>query len=120
MANVAVVGASDNPEKYSYLAIKLLREKGHNVFPVHPTLREIEGLKVFHDLKQISETIDTMSLYISQAISSKIAEEIIEKSPQRIIFNPGAENPELFEIGRVKGIQVLNACTLTMLRTGQF
>ena len=51
--NVAVIGASDNPERYSYKAVKLLQEKGHTVFPVHPKLQQMEGLKVYPGIKNV-------------------------------------------------------------------
>jgi len=118
--NVAVLGASDNPEKYSYQAVKLLKEKGHKVFPVHPALKEIEGIKVYPSVRDIKEPIDTVSLYVSKTISSKIADDILGASPRRIILNPGAENPALASKAQSKGIQALSACTLVMLKTNQF
>ncbi len=118
--NVAVVGASDNPEKYSYQAVMLLREKGHTVFPVHNSIREIGGVKVYPSVKDIKEPLDTISLYVNQEISSRLAQEFFDKKPRRMIFNPGAENPELESKATAKGIKTLNACTLVMLRTNQF
>ncbi len=118
--NVAVVGASNNPEKYSYQAVMLLKEKGHTVFPVHHVIREIESLKVYPSIKDIPEPLDTLSLYVSKEISSRLAEDFFAKKPRRIIFNPGSENPALESQAAAKGIKTLNACTLVMLRTNQF
>jgi len=120
LVNVVVLGASDNPEKYSYLAVKFLKENGHTVFPVHPALKEIEGFKVYPSIKDIAGPIDTVSLYVSEEVSSKLAGDILSKFPKRIIFNPGAENPDLESKACQKGIRTLNACTLTMLKTHQF
>ena len=117
--NVAVLGASDDPEKYSHKAVMRLKEKGHVVFPVHPSLKEIEGLKVYVSVRE-TPAIDTVSLYLSAKNSSKIADEIISKKPKRIIFNPGAENPELQSKAEAAGIKTLNACTLVLLSTNQF
>ena len=118
--NVAVVGASDKPERYSYQAVKLLKEKGHTVFPVHKTLESIEGIKVYPSVTDIPSPVDTVSLYVSKEISSRLAEAIFKKNPRRVIFNPGAENPDLESRAAAKGIKTLNACTLVMLRTNQF
>lgn len=118
--NVAVLGASDNPERYSYLAVKLLAEKGHEVFPVNPSLKEIEGRRVYPALKELPKPVDTLSVYLSPAISSKLAPEILAARPRRIIFNPGAENPELAAEAAGHGIRTLEACTLVLLRTNQF
>ena len=118
--NVAVLGASADPEKYATQAIRLLREKGHKVFPVHPALKDVEGVKVYPSLDRIPEKVDTISLYVSEKVSSGLAGDIIAKAPRRVIFNPGAENAALEEGIRSRGIQALRACTLVLLKTGQF
>ena len=118
--NVAVIGASNRPERYSCQAVRLLKEKGHKVYPVHQRLKEIDGIPVYPSIKDIQDPIDTVSLYVAADISSNLEEDIIAQKPKRVIFNPGAENPELESKVRGKGISAINACTLVMLRTGQF
>lgn len=118
--NVAVVGASDKPERYSYQAVKLLREKGHAVYPVHPSLREIDGLPVFASLRQIPVAIDTVTLYLSAAHQERLVDDLLARAPRRVIFNPGAENPDLQRQLRGKGVETLEACTLVLLKTGGF
>jgi len=118
--NVAVVGASDKVDRYSYKAIKLLEEKGHHVFAVHPRIKIIDGQKVFPSLEAITEPVDIVTLYVSEDISSKIVQSILQKSPHKIIFNPGAENSHLEELARAQHISTMRACTLVLLRTGQF
>lgn len=118
--NVAVLGASANPERYSYKAVKLLMEHGHDVFPVHPSARPIDGIKCYACLDDIVEEIDTITVYLGQANSTPLIDDIIKMNPRRVILNPGAENPELKSECEAAGIEVIEACTLVMLRTGQF
>ena len=118
--NVAIIGASNKLNRYSNKALKLLKEKGHAVFPIHPRLEEIEGIKVLKSLKDISDKVDTITLYVAQNTSSMMLDDIIDVFPSRIIFNPGAENPDLFQKAQEKGIDVINACTLVLLSTRQF
>jgi len=118
--NVAVLGASNKPDRYSYKAVMLLKEKGHALYPVHPTLPVIEGIPVFASLRQVPVSLDVVTLYLGPAHQAKVSEEIIESRPRHVIFNPGAENPELAERLRAAGIEALNACTLVLLKTGQF
>ncbi len=118
--NVAVIGASNKPDRYSYQAIMLLKEQGHQVFPVHQRVKSVEGMAVYASIKEIHETLDTVSLYVAADISNLIGDDIIVHGPRRIIFNPGAENPELEAKALFHGISTLNACTLVLLRTGQF
>ncbi len=118
--NVAVIGASDNSERYSNMAVKLLKEKGHTVFPVHPRIKTVEGLAVYPSIADVPQAIDTVSMYVAADISTAMADKILEKKPLRIIFNPGAENISLEALALAQGIIVKNACTLVLLRTGQF
>ena len=118
--HVAVIGASDKPERFSYQAVALLKQKGHTVFPVHQRIKAIEGQMVYASIKDISQAIDTVTLYVAGDISSQLAGDILAAKPRRIIFNPGAENPDLASKAQAQGIQTVEDCTLVMLRAGQF
>jgi len=117
---VAILGASDNPGRYSHKAFVLLREHGHTVIPVHPAGKVIEGVPSVKSLGEITEPVDTLTMYVSPNISEKLENAILQLKPARIIFNPGTENPELQRKCAEQGIDVVTACTLVMLRTGQF
>src|SRR5206468_11450792 len=93
--NVAVIGASNKPDRYSHQAVKLLIEKGHQVYPVHQRIKAIDGMPVYPSIKDIHDPVDTVSMYVAADVSSALGNDIIAKKPRRIIFNPGAENPEL-------------------------
>ncbi len=118
--NVVVIGASDKPDRYSYQAVKLLQEKGHEVYPVHQRIKAIDGTPVFASIKDVPAAIDTVTMYVSADIADGLTPDILGCNPKRIIFNPGAENPKLAAIAQAQGIKTLEACTLVMLRTGQF
>lgn len=117
---VVIVGASNNPERYSHKALISLRRHGHEVVPVHPKLAEIEGIAVVPDLSLISGSVDTVTMYVGAAISAGLSEKLTALKPRRVIFNPGAENAELAEILEKSGIVCEEACTLVLLNTGQF
>ena len=118
--NVAVLGASNKPERYSHQAVVLLAQKGHAVFPIHPALEEIEGHRVFRRLADVPEPLHTVTIYVGPAHSTGLADAILAARPARAIFNPGTENPELERQLAAAGIEVVRACTLVLLRTGQF
>jgi predicted CoA-binding protein len=118
--NVAVLGASDKSERYSFQAVKLLAENGHTVFPVHPALPAIDGMPAFKGLADIPVPIHTLTVYVRPERSSALAAAILAARPQRLIFNPGAENPGLAAQLQSARVDVCNACTLVLLRTGQF
>lgn len=117
---VVVLGASHKPERYSNQAIRLLREYGHEVIPVHPRLEQAEGIPVANSLDLIEGAVDTLTMYIGAERSSQIADAILQLRPGRVIFNPGSENGELEAQLQAAGIPFEHACTLVLLNTGQF
>jgi hypothetical protein len=114
-----VIGASDNPQRYSYLAVTRLRGKGHPVVAIGRRSVKVGDVDVETGKKDFPE-IDTVTLYLSPRLQKEYYDYIISLHPRRIIFNPGTENPELEELAQANGIQPLEACTLVMLSTGQY
>ena len=118
--NIVVLGASSNPSKYSYQAVSLLAEKGYTVFPVHPSGFDVANHKTYKALNEIKEKVHTLSVYVNAKISSSMNDDILKLSPERVIFNPGAESNALADACNRLGIQTENACTLVLLRTNSF
>ena len=117
---VAVLGASPKPERYANRAMRMLQEYGHLPIPVNPAFEEILGAKCFRSLGEVSQPIDTVTLYLGKARSDPLIDEIIAAQPRRIIMNPGAENESLAEKAEAAGIEVVEDCTLVMLGSGRF
>ena len=120
MENVVVIGASAKPERYSSKAIKMLSEYGHNPIPIAPLAKEILGYPALPTLSAIETQIDTVTMYVGPERQAHLIEPIVSLRPKRVIFNPGAENPDHYARLREVGIDVVEACTLVLLRTGQF
>jgi predicted CoA-binding protein len=114
-----VIGASDNPSRYSYLAVNRLRGKGHPVLAIGKKNTAVAGVPIGTE-KEPWEGVDTVTLYLNPVSQREYYDYILSLHPKRIIFNPGAENPELEKLARENGIQPLEACTLVLLSTGQY
>lgn len=114
-----VLGASDNPSRYSYLAINRLRSKEHPVVAVGARQTMVADVPVVRD-KQVFDDIDTVTLYLNPQRQQEYYDYIFSLRPRRIIFNPGTENPELQEQAAARGIEVQEACTLVLLGTNQY
>ena len=98
----------------------MLREHGHQVRPVNPAFAEIMGEKSYRSLTEIPDQLDTITVYMRKERSDKLIHDILSSQPRRIILNPGAENDDLARSARAKGIEVVEDCTLVMLRSGTF
>lgn len=118
--NVAILGASNNPERYSWLALQRLREANHRIFPISRKDAAVDGIPAHARLTDIPETIHTVTVYLSPANLKNCVDDLLAVHPQRVIFNPGSESPEIMQTLRENGIEVEMACTLVLLRTGQF
>lgn len=118
--NVALLGASDKEDRFAYKAFKKLTAAGHRVIPIHPKLTSVKGVKVWKDLAAIPERPETITLYISAAVSTPLALAIIQSGARRVIFNPGTENPPLEAELKAAGLSVIHDCTLMMLDGGRF
>jgi predicted CoA-binding protein len=117
---VVVLGASDKRERYSNRAVRLLKSEGYRPVPVHPTLTDIQGIPVRHGLGDITEKVDTLTVYLSPEKCLPFIGDIVAMKPGRVILNPGTESSELEARLTHAGIPILKACTLVMLSTGQF
>ena len=114
-----VFGASINPERYSNKAMKMLKEYGHSIDAIGGRENEFEGTKILTGHPTL-EGIDTITMYMGDARQTEHEEYLLSLQPRRIIFNPGAENVSLAKKARELDIEVIEACTLVMLRTGQY
>jgi uncharacterized protein len=114
-----VLGASANPSRYSYLAVNKLRENKHPVVAIGRTSALVADTPVQSETAPIQD-LDTVTLYLNPENQKNYYKYILEQHPHRVIFNPGAENPEFERILEEKGIQTLRACTLVLLSTGQY
>jgi uncharacterized protein len=119
MKKTLVIGASENPERYSYKAIQMLKEYGHEVVALSKKAGKIDET-LFLTTKDEIPSIDTVSLYVGPKNQSEYYDYVIKLAPNRVIFNPGTENPEFEQMLHENNISPIEACTLVMLRTGQY
>lgn len=114
-----ILGASDNPQRYSYLALERLRNAGHEVVAIGKRKVTVKDVPVDIE-KKAYPGIHTVTLYLNPAHQKEYYDYILSLHPQRIIFNPGTENEEFEQMANRQGIETLEACTLVLLSTGQY
>ncbi|MFT5824246.1 MAG: putative CoA-binding protein [Crocinitomix sp.] len=116
---VLVLGASLNPQRYSYLAINDLVDYDHEVFAIGTSEGELRGVNISKTVPA-TNGIHTVTMYLSAKNQVEYYDYLLQLKPSRVIFNPGADNNELEQQLTEIGVEVLSACTLVMLRTNQF
>ncbi|MCO5230982.1 MAG: CoA-binding protein [Chitinophagales bacterium] len=119
MKKTLVIGASEHPERYSYKAVKMLREYQHEVKALGVREGRIADVDISTKAPQ-DQDFDTVTMYLNPQRQLEVEDYILSLKPKRIIFNPGTENVEFENKASQQGIKVVEACTLVMLRSNQY
>ena len=119
MKKTLVFGASLKPYRYSHLAIEKLSGKGIETVGFGAKAGMVSGVEISAHLEEF-KAIHTVSLYMAPANQEAFYDYLIGLHPERVIFNPGTENPEFRVLLNNAGIKTLEACTLVMLSTGGY
>lgn len=114
-----VLGASLKPERYSNIAINKLRNHNHEVKAFGLREGKVNDVDIDTILIQYDD-IDTVTLYLNPKRQEPYYDYIIGLNPKRVIFNPGTENPEFYNLLRQNNIEFEAACTLVLLGTNQY
>jgi predicted CoA-binding protein len=119
MKPTLVIGASTNPERYSYRAITQLRSHGHPVIAFGLRTGQVKDVEIETEWNE-KWSVDTVTLYINPGLQVPFYEKIMALKPKRVIFNPGTENSEFASMLREIGVETEYACTLVMLSVGNY
>ena len=119
MKKTLIIGASPNPSRYAYLAANMLKSKGHEIVNVGVKKGEVAGVTI-EEPGTIHSDIHTITIYIGVPLQKQYHDYILQTKPERVVFNPGTENAALESLLEANGIEVIEACTLVLLSTGQY
>ncbi|MEO6832450.1 MAG: CoA-binding protein [Chitinophagaceae bacterium] len=114
-----VLGASENPSRYSNMAINRLRGKDHEVVAIGRRKGQVLDVPIGTE-EEAFENIDTVTMYLNPKNQEEYMNYILSLKPKRIVFNPGTENLKLEALAKEHGIDTIEACTLVLLTTGQY
>lgn len=114
-----IIGASTKPERASFKAIEMLVAKGHSVLALGQNTGEVAGIKINTKVIPV-KNIDTISLYINPSRQRDYYNYIVDAKPKRVVFNPGTENPELYQLLELNNIKFEASCTLVLLTLNKY
>tara|TARA_R110002050_G_scaffold162357_3_gene292242 strand:- start:2178 stop:2558 length:381 start_codon:yes stop_codon:yes gene_type:complete len=114
-----VLGASENKQRYSNIAMNMLKDYQHEVVAVGNRTGEVNGIP-FSKEKKDFQAVDTVTLYLGPQNQEEYIDYVDSLNPRRVIFNPGTENPDWMDHLQKRGIETEVACTLVLLRTNQY
>lgn len=112
----AVVGATDNQNKFGYKIFKMMLESGYEVYPVNPGIQEVLGKKCYSSLSELPIVPQAVDMVVSPKIGERIVRECGELGIQNIWFQPGASSQDLLNLCEHLNLNVVNACIMVEIR----
>ena len=109
---VAVIGASSNPRKFGYRAVRAFRRQGYTVIPVNPNEAQIDGLKTYASVLDVPGPIDMATFYVPPEIGEKVMPEVARKNIPEVWLNPGSESDSLMRLARSLNVKPILACSI--------
>jgi predicted CoA-binding protein len=118
MSSVAIVGASNKPERPSHQAVQGYLRRGWTVWPVHPARQPVAGLTTYASLSELPGRPDIICMYLNPEAGLGMLEAIVAAQPRLLWLNLGADGEPLAGAARARGLTVIEACTLVVLAQG--
>ena len=105
----AIVGATNNPEKYGNQIVKNLKNRGYELYPVNPGLKEVEGIKCYPALANIPVKADVVDFVVPPDVTISILHQCQELGLERIWLQPGSESEAAIDFCRVNNLKVVHS-----------
>jgi hypothetical protein len=109
---VAVVGASNDRNKFGNKALRAFKAEGYTVVPINPNESQVEGIKTYPSVLDVPHTIDMATVYVPPEIGERLIPEFAKKEIPEIWINPGAESDALLADARARKLNVIAACSI--------
>ncbi len=113
---IAVIGASADRSKYGNKCVRAFLRAGWQVYPVHPSATEVEGLPVYRSLAEVPPVhLDRVSVYLPPAVMMNVLDEMATRPIGELWLNPGADAPQVAAKARQLGFNVICACSIVAI-----
>jgi hypothetical protein len=109
-----IAGSFRDETKYAYKILKILIKKSRKVYPINPGMSEVQGLRCYKSISDISSEIDAVSLVTPPAISEQLLKQCLEKHVKIVWFQPGAESEAAIKFCRDNSIKAIHGLCLML------
>lgn len=109
----AVIGSFKNETKVAYKIFRVLKQKGYEVYPVNPNVKEVDGVKCYPSILDLPKTVDVVDLVTPPSATEEIVKQCLQKGIKCIWMQPGAESEKAIEFCKENDIKVIyNTCIM--------
>ena len=112
---VAVIGASQDRNKYGNKTARAYRDEGWTVYPVNPKLDEVEGMRCYRSVTDVPDPIDRVAMYVPPRVGKRMIADIAAAKPGEVYFNPGSDDEEIIQMAETLGLNAIRACSILTL-----
>jgi predicted CoA-binding protein len=112
MKTVAIIGASNDRNKYGNKAVRAFLQQGFTVYPVNPNEKQVEGLPAYKSIRDVPVRPQMVSLYVPPPVVEKLLPEIAAKGCDELWMNPGTESDKGVAEAERLGLNVIQACSI--------
>ena len=109
---VAIIGASNDRNKYGNKALRAFAHQGYTVFPINPHEREVEGHHAYPSVLDVPGPIDMATVYIPAEPALRVMEQLAQKGVGEVWLNPGADDDAVIDRAESLGLNVVQACSI--------
>ncbi|MFC1914229.1 CoA-binding protein [Chloroflexota bacterium] len=110
----AVVGATDNPQKYGNQIVKNLKSRGYEVYPVNPRLKELEGFRCYSTLADVPVKVDVVDFVVPPEATEEILRQCKKLKLNRIWLQPGSESETAIAFCHENNLKVVHSVCVMM------
>ncbi len=104
----AVVGASANRDKYGNKVLRAYLQHGMEVYPINPSVDEIEGVKTYGTLAEVPVKVRAISVITPPSITEKVVEDAAAAGVRMVWMQPGAESEAAVKRAEELGLEVIS------------
>lgn len=112
MKVVAIIGASNDRNKFGNRAVRAFKRQGYTVIPINPNETQVDGDKAYPSVLDVPGAIDMATIYVHAEPGIQVMEQLAKKGVGEVWLNPGADDDRVVAKAKSLGLNVIQACSI--------